>query len=60
MKSEKFFFQGKDYKIIGSYNNNIWSVFSKEPVKLNTDIYFEYSEKDLIYFDERCSNFFSE
>jgi hypothetical protein len=54
------FFSRKDYKIIGSYNNNIWSVFSKEPVKLNTDIYFEYSEKDLIYFDERCSNFFSE
>lgn len=60
MKVEKCFFQGKDYKIVGSYNNNIWSVFSKEPVKINSDVFFEYSEKDLIYFDKHCSNFFTE
>ena len=60
MKAEKCFFQGKDYKIIGSYNNNIWSVFSKEPVKISSEVYFEYLEKDLIYFDKSCSNFFTE
>ena len=46
MKVEKCFFQGKDYKIVGSHNNNIWSVLSKEPVKINSDVFFEYSEKD--------------
>ena len=60
MKVEKCFFQGKDYKIVGSYNNNIWSVLSKEPLKINSDVFFEYSEKDLIYFDKHCSNFFTE
>ena len=59
IKADKCFFQGKDYKIIGSYNNNIWSVFSKEPVKVNTEIFIEYLEEDLIYFDERCSGFFT-
>ncbi|MAV66050.1 MAG: hypothetical protein CMC26_03610 [Flavobacteriaceae bacterium] len=60
MNAKKCFFQGKDYKIIGLYNNNIWSVFSKEPIKINSKVCFEYLEEDLIYFDNGCSNFFTE
>ena len=60
MNAKKCFFQGKDYKIIGLYNNNIWSVFSKEPIKINSKVCFEYLEEDLIYFDKGCSNFFTE
>lgn len=56
---EKCFFQGKDYKLIGRYKNNIWSIISKKPVKVNSEVFFNYSNEDLIFFDKNCSGFFT-
>ena len=55
---DKCFFQGKEYRLIGSYNGNIWSLISDKPIKINTNVYFEFIEDDLIYFDKSCSSFF--
>ena len=56
---EKCFFQGKSYKLLGKYENNIWSLYSKTPLKINSEVFFEYSDLDLIYFGDRCPKFFS-
>ena len=56
---EKCFFQGKSYKLLGRYKNNIWSLYSKTPLKINSEVFFEYSDSDLIYFGDSCPNFFS-
>ena len=56
---EKCFFQGKSYKLLGKYENNIWSLYSKRPLKINSEVFFEYSDSDLIYFGDSCPKFFS-
>ena len=56
---EKCFFQGKSYKLLGKYENNIWSLYSKTPLKINSEVFFEYSDSDLIYFGDGCPKFFS-
>jgi iron(III) transport system ATP-binding protein len=56
---EKCFFQGKSYKLLGKYENNIWSLYSKTPLKINSEVFFEYSDSDLIYFGDSCPKFFS-
>ncbi len=56
---EKCFFQGKDYKLIGRYKNNIWSIISEKPIKVNSEVYFEYVKDDLIFFDKNCTSFFT-
>lgn len=56
---EKCFFQGKSYKLLGKYDNNIWSLYSKTPLKINSEVFFEYSDSDLIYFGDSCPKFFS-
>ncbi|MFL2610379.1 MAG: ABC transporter ATP-binding protein [Flavobacteriaceae bacterium] len=56
---EKCFFQGKSYKLLGKYDNNIWSLYSKTPLKINSKVFFEYSDSDLIYFGDSCPKFFS-
>jgi len=56
---EKCFFQGKSYKLLGKYENNIWSLYSKTPLKINSKVFFEYSDSDLIYFGDSCPKFFS-
>lgn len=56
---EKCFFQGKCYKLLGKYENNIWSLYSKTPLKINSEVFFEYSDSDLIYFGDSCPKFFS-
>ena len=55
---EKCFFQGKEYKIKGRKDNEIWHFFSKDPIKEKEDVYVEFGKKDLIYFDPVCKNFF--
>ena len=56
---EKCFFQGKSYKLLGKYDKNIWSLYSKTPLKINSEVFFEYSDSDLIYFGDSCPKFFS-
>ena len=59
MHVEKCFFQGKEYKLIGRFKENIWSIISKKPVKINSEVYFDYSNQDLMFFDKDCSSFFT-
>ena len=56
---EKCFFQGKSYKLLGRYKNNIWSLYSKTPLKINSEVFFEYLDSNLIYFEDSCPKFFS-
>ena len=55
---EKCFFQGKEYRVKGRINNEIWHFFSSKHIKENSNIYVKFPEKDLIYFDPVCKNFF--
>ena len=58
VKVEKCFFQGKEYKVKGRINNEIWHFFSTSPIKEESNVYVNFPEKDLIYFDPVCKNFF--
>lgn len=60
VKIEKCFFQGKEYKVKGRVNNEIWHFFSKSPIKEDSNVYVNFPEKDLIYFDPVCKNFFKD
>ena len=59
MYVEKCFFQGKEYKLVGRFKENIWSIISQKPVKLNSKVFFDYSKQDLIFFEKNCSSFFT-
>ena len=58
VKVEKCFFQGKEYKVKGRINNEIWHFFSTSPIKEESNVYVNFPKKDLIYFDPVCKNFF--
>ena len=58
VKVEKCFFQGKEYRVKGRINNEIWHFFSTSPIKEESNVYVNFPEKDLIYFDPVCKNFF--
>tara|TARA_B100000029_G_scaffold464044_1_gene497722 strand:- start:13 stop:987 length:975 start_codon:yes stop_codon:yes gene_type:complete len=57
---EKCFFQGKEYRVKGRINNEIWHFFSSKRIEENSNIYVNFPEKDLIYFDPVCKNFFKD
>ena len=58
IKVEKCFFQGREYKIKGRYNNEIWHFFSNKTINENEEIFIDFKKIDLIYFDPVCKNFF--
>lgn len=60
IKVEKCFFQGKEYKVKGRIENEVWHFFSSNYIKEESSIYVDFSEKDLIYFDPICKNFFKD
>ena len=55
---EKCLFQGKEYRIKGRLDKEIWHFFSSKPLKEKKDVYVDFGKKDLIYFDPVCKNFF--
>lgn len=57
---EKCFFQGKEYKVKGRINNEIWHFFSSSRIAEDSNIYVDFPEEDLIYFDPVCKNFFKD
>ena len=58
IKVEKCFFQGREYRIKGRCNNEVWHFFSKNAISENEEIYVNFKKLDLIYFDPICKNFF--
>ena len=55
---EKCLFQGKEYRIKGRLDKEIWHFFSTKPLTEKKDVYVDFGKKDLIYFDPVCKNFF--
>ena len=56
---QKCFFQGREYKITGKFKDNEWLLYSKKPLKVNSEVFFNYSESDLIYFKDSNPRCFS-
>ncbi len=56
---KKIVFIGKEYKISAKINDEIWTFFSEEPLKIDQEVYLELDDKDLLEFDSTCSNFFT-
>ena len=47
---EKCFFQGKEYKIKGKLDNEMWHFFSKVPLAEKKEVYINFREKGLNLF----------
>lgn len=60
IRVEKCFFQGKEYKVKGRINNEVWHFFYSKHIKEEANIYVNFPEQDLIYFDPVCKNFFKD
>ena len=45
VKVEKCFFQGKEYKVKGRINNEIWHFFSKSPIKEDSNVYVNFPKR---------------
>ena len=56
---QKCFFQGREYKITGKFKDNEWLLYSKKPLKVNSEVFFNYSESDLMYFKDSNPSCFS-
>tara|TARA_B100001996_G_scaffold186627_1_gene142781 strand:- start:1870 stop:2832 length:963 start_codon:yes stop_codon:yes gene_type:complete len=56
---KKSYFQGKEYKILGAFNNEPWHFFSKDAIIKGEKIYITFKKEDLIFFDSLCENFFT-
>ena len=56
---KKIVFVGKEYKISAKINDEIWTFFSEEPLKIDQEVYLELDDKDLLEFDSTSSNFFT-
>ena len=56
---QKIVFVGKEYKISAKINDEIWTFFSEEPLKIDQEVYLELDDKDLLEFASTCSNFFT-
>ena len=56
---KKTVFVGKEYKISAKINEEIWTFFSEEPLKIDQEVNLDLDDKDLLEFDSTCSNFFT-
>jgi iron(III) transport system ATP-binding protein len=59
-KVEKISFIGKEYKIIGSFNRDQIYFYNSEPISNKDELYIDFKKNDLLEFDRRCSNFFTD
>ena len=55
---EKCYFQGRDFKVKGSIENEPCFFTSKNPIKINSFIYIDFEANDLMFFDSLCESFF--
>jgi iron(III) transport system ATP-binding protein len=59
-KVEKISFIGKEYKIIGSFNRDQIYFYNSEPISNKDELYIDFKKNDLLEFDRRCSDFFTD
>jgi iron(III) transport system ATP-binding protein len=57
---EKISFVGKEYKIKGNLNGDDMYFYNSDPIKNKDEIFIDFNKNDLLEFDQRCSNFFTE
>ena len=57
---EKISFVGKEYKIKGNLNGDDMYFYNSDPIKSKDEIFIDFNKNDLLEFDKRCSNFFTE
>jgi iron(III) transport system ATP-binding protein len=57
---EKISFVGKEYKIKGNLNGDDMYFYNSDPIKNKDEIFIDFNKNDLLEFDKRCSNFFTE
>lgn len=55
---EKCYFQGRDFKVKGSIENEPCFFTSKNPLKINSFINIDFDSNDLMFFDSLCESFF--
>jgi iron(III) transport system ATP-binding protein len=55
---EKCYFQGRDFKVKGSIENEPCFFTSKNPIKINSFINIDFDANDLMFFDSLCESFF--
>ena len=52
-------FFGKEYKIRAKVNGFSWYFFNDKPLKIDSKIYLDFNQKDVLEFDSSCSTFFT-
>ena len=52
-------FFGKEYKIRAKVNDFSWYFFNDKPLKIDSKIYLDFNQKDVLEFDSSCSTFFT-
>ncbi len=55
---EKCYFQGRDFKVKGSIENEPCFFTSKNPIKINSFVNIDFDANDLMFFDSMCESFF--
>ena len=60
LKVEKVSFLGKEYKIKGKLNNDDLYFYNNESIDGKDKLFIQYSKDDLLEFDKKCSNYFTE
>jgi ABC-type sugar transport system ATPase subunit len=53
-------FVGKEYKIKGIFNGDEIYFYNSDPISINEQVFIDFKKNDLLEFDARCSNFFTE
>ena len=53
-------FVGKEYKIKGIFNGDEIYFYNSDPISINDQVFIDFKKNDLLEFDARCSNFFTE
>ena len=60
IKVEKTSFIGKEYKIKGTLNKDEIYFYNSSPIKDSNNLFIDFDKSDLLEFDRRCSNFFTQ
>ena len=60
IKVEKASFIGKEYKIKGTLNKDEIYFYNSSPIKDTNNLFIDFDKSDLLEFDKRCSNFFTQ
>ncbi len=59
-KVDKISFVGKEYKISGKLNKDEIYFFNSNQINDSKELFIDFNKSDLLEFDKRCSNFFTE